>query len=604
MFVKHFGVRPINECMPQPSRADGFTSTGHAFTDQPAVSVEPAATLARGVTGLARAGSVGELLPALAASALEISGMHRAVVLLVDRRGATDSATARDPEGRLDAELLSAVRGSVGRRGIVDVLMGLDHTVWKSAEDLVVHHEPWLDAHDVRGLLGVPIRMRSGAATLILASTTPVPPTAAVLEAIERLAEVASATMDATQRLEDERRSRRSAERMLRELETIGAAADRRQVLRLAAEAVQRGIHDETVAAMVFTDGVVDVVESYGDAVDVAHLVRVVQHRSSVSRATQIDLTEPECQGLSARGVGRLMIVPIPPGVDTEAGGRLGWIVTSSSSRRRYTADDSSLAETVARQSSIALANVARLEAERDAPHRLEELDRLKSGFVASLSHGLRTPLTALVGYSELLAERAADDPSLVFASDMRREAAQLHTLIGNLLDASRLEAGMLQLNPRPLDGIELLSEAVEAARHAHPGRTVELATDTDRFVMVVDAERVRQVLAILLDNGLRYSPAEAPLEVRAVPSVDFGPTGTLQKGLRIHVDDRGPGVPAEERERIFERFARARDDIEGTGIGLFLARELIRAHGGSIEVGDRPGGGTRFAIWIPQQQL
>lgn len=552
---------------------------------------------------LADCGAVSELLPALATAALDISGMHRAVVLLVDRRGATDSATARGPDGMLDAELLAAVRGSVGRRGIVDVLMGLEHAVWKSAEDLVVHHEPWLDTHGVRSIIGVPMSMRNGAGTLIVTSTTAAPPDPEVIDTIEGLADVAASMIDAIQRLEDERRNRRSAERLLEQLESIGAASDRRLVLRLAAEAVQRGTLDDTVVAAFLVDGRIEAIEAEGDSMLATDVIRIVDHDSHVTAAQQLDLAAGAWSELASRGIGRALVVPVPPAGEPGVSNRLGWIVSYSTSRRRYVPDQLGLAETVARQASIALANVARLEAEREALHRLEELDRLKSGFVASLSHGLRTPLTALVGYSELLAERSAEDPSLSFAEDMRREAAQLHTLIGNLLDASRLEAGMLQLNPRPIDGVAMVTEAAEAARHAHPNRRVEVDAAVERFAMVADAERVRQVLAILLDNGLRYSPHHEAVHVTIEPSAEFGPRGTLQNGLRIHVDDRGPGVPADERERIFERFAQVRDDIEGTGIGLFLARELVRAHGGVIDVIDRPEGGTRFSVWMPKRQ-
>ena len=538
----------------------------------------------------------------LATAALAISGLKRAIVLVADRRGATDSATARDPEGLLDAQLLSDVRKSVGRRGIVDTLMSAVRPVWKSSEELVLHHEPWLEHHGVRGVLGVPVAIRSGAATLFLTSGSALPPDRDTVAAVEQLVEVAGSLIDAGRRLEDERRDRRAAELMLRELETISSGADARQVLRMATEAVKRNTEDETVAAALVVDGRLESVEAQGDRLHATTVLRRVQGRLAGSDAQQVELQGAGWNSLTDLGIGRLLAAPIMRGGEMGDIERIGWIVSYSSANRRFEQDELRVAETVARQASMALANVARLQAERDALNRLEELDRLKSGFVASLSHGLRTPLTALVGYSELLAEQAQNDPSLDFAEDMRREAARLQTLIGNLLDASRLEAGMLHLNPRPLDGVALIGEAIEAAAHLRPTRTIAFHSDVDRFAMVADAERIRQVFAILFENAMQYSGADDPVEVVALVSAEFGPAGTLQNGLRVHVDDRGPGVAAEDRERIFERFARVRDDIEGTGIGLFLARELTRAHGGTILVEDRDGGGTRFSVWLPQE--
>lgn len=576
-------------------------STGHTLTQQTSAVAHPGFALADSAARLARAGSLAELLPILATGALEISELNRAVVLAVDRRGATDTATARDPEGLLDAPLLSDVRGSVGRRGIVDVVMASNRPVWKAAEDLVVHHEPWLERHGVRGLLGVPIPMRTGAATLLLTSPTTVSPSDDVLASLEQLADVAGAIIDATRRLEDERGGRRVSELLLRELETIASSTDGRQVLRAAAEAIKNNTEDETTTAATVVDGQMGLVEAQGDRLHASAVLDQVNRAGTISGATQVDLGDPAWSTVRAHGIERLLVVPVVAGGDAEPKAPIGWIVSYGSSRRRYGNQDLKVAETVARQTSMALANVARLKAERDALMRLEELDRLKSGFVASLSHGLRTPLTALVGYSELLAEQSENDPSLYFANDMRREAAQLHTLIGNLLDASRLEAGMLQLNPRPLDAVAMVGEAIEAARHAHPTRVVEFHSDVERFAMVADAERIRQVFAILFDNGLRYSPENAPLDVTVMASAEYGPSGLLQNGVRVHVDDRGPGIDEADRERIFERFARVRDDIEGTGIGLFLARELVRAHAGTILVDDRDGGGTRFSVWLPQ---
>jgi signal transduction histidine kinase len=228
-----------------------------------------------------------------------------------------------------------------------------------------------------------------------------------------------------------------------------------------------------------------------------------------------------------------------------------------------------------------------------------EELRRQESArraFVATASHELRTPLTMLQGTMELLAEDLdegspdVDDAQRQVAT-ARRELLRLSTLAEELLDLSRLDAA-----------VALRSEAVELGELARAvAAEFELrARERDTVVEVVpphgpcwgrgDPDAVARVVRILIDNALRYG-GEGAIRV------------TASEDARVEVADRGPGVPPEERERIFERFyrGRVRGSEGGFGLGLAIGRELAERMGGTLTLADRPGGGTRFSLALPR---
>jgi signal transduction histidine kinase len=232
-----------------------------------------------------------------------------------------------------------------------------------------------------------------------------------------------------------------------------------------------------------------------------------------------------------------------------------------------------------------------------------EELRRQESArrsFVATASHELRTPLTMLQGTMELLEEDLRDGGDLLDAQDQvanaRRELLRLSALASELLDLSRLDAAV-QLRSEPVELGELArAVAAEFALRARERDVeIEVVPPPDACWARGDPDAVARVVRILLDNGLRYAPRGEPIRVMA--RCDDG-------GAAIEVSDRGPGIPAEEQDRVFERFHRGRGAgaASGFGLGLAIGRELAGRMNGSLRLAApaEDGGGARFVLTLP----
>lgn len=224
--------------------------------------------------------------------------------------------------------------------------------------------------------------------------------------------------------------------------------------------------------------------------------------------------------------------------------------------------------------------------------------ERDLKNFADIVSHELRHPLTLVKGYAASLArnwEKMVDAEREELLRDIVEGADRMDDLTRELLDRSRVSRGMVNLDRRPCDLAELARRA--AGEMGRKRRDVEIlvAVDEDPGPREVDAERLVSVMVILLENAVSYSPPGGPVKVRL---------GRLGERALVSVLDRGPGVAERERERIFERFYRAegasRYRADGLGIGLFLARELVEAHGGWIWCEPRAGGGSAFRFTIP----
>ena len=232
---------------------------------------------------------------------------------------------------------------------------------------------------------------------------------------------------------------------------------------------------------------------------------------------------------------------------------------------------------------------------------RQQELERLRSDFVARVSHELRTPLTPIRGFAGVLLLRGDE-----LTAEQRTEALEriveradhLGELVEDLLLVTRVErgevAGLVDVAPQDVD--EIAREVVARARDRQTGRTISYATQGGDGNAMADRERTRQILDALLDNACRYSPPDRPVEVELERDVD---------AVLVRVRDHGPGIPPEKRQAVFERFHRLEDPMTmrtgGVGLGLFLGSRLAEAMDGSLELENPPvGGGASFLLRLP----
>ena len=226
----------------------------------------------------------------------------------------------------------------------------------------------------------------------------------------------------------------------------------------------------------------------------------------------------------------------------------------------------------------------------------LEEVDRVRRDLVANVSHELRTPITALQAKLENLADGV--EPAAPATFDvMLRQVERLGRLVTQLLDLSRLESGAIPLQREPFAVEELLEDAAAECRLHAPDTPVEVSVNPPDLRVDADRERLHQVIANLLENAARHSPAGAAVHVVASRADRRAP-------VRIEVADAGPGIPDADADRVFERFYRAdaarSSDGGGAGLGLAIARWIVDLHGGSIRPERRHPTGCRMVVELP----
>lgn len=229
----------------------------------------------------------------------------------------------------------------------------------------------------------------------------------------------------------------------------------------------------------------------------------------------------------------------------------------------------------------------------------LAEVDRVRKDLIANVSHELRTPISALQAVLENLVD-GVGPPDPATLQTMLGQVERLGRLVTQLLDLSKLESGTFPLDSQPfaLKGVAERAAREVSLNAAHASdKRIELDVRVPEDLTVVgDPERVHQVLANLLDNAVRHSPDEAVVQLSA---------GAEDGSVRIDVIDEGPGIPAPDAERVFERFYRsdaARAASEGgTGLGLAIARWIIDLHGGDIKAESRSPHGCRMVVHLPR---
>jgi two-component system, OmpR family, phosphate regulon sensor histidine kinase PhoR len=228
-------------------------------------------------------------------------------------------------------------------------------------------------------------------------------------------------------------------------------------------------------------------------------------------------------------------------------------------------------------------------------------LDELKSEFVATASHELRTPLAAVYGAAQTLRRHdfALDEGGRErFISIIAEESERLSRIVNEILLANQLDSGRLDLVTEPFDAAELVARVVEASRaHLPPGVTLRVRMPDSLPPVDADREKVRQVLVNLIENAVKYSPDGGRIEVGLAPR---------GMAVRFFIKDKGLGIPAEEQERIFDKFYRldpamARG-VGGTGLGLYICSELVTRMGGRIWVESQEGEGSTFSFELPSE--
>jgi signal transduction histidine kinase len=220
--------------------------------------------------------------------------------------------------------------------------------------------------------------------------------------------------------------------------------------------------------------------------------------------------------------------------------------------------------------------------------------NRTLRDFLADVSHELRTPLTTIQGFAQAILDGTARDPHDVAESVriISNDAARMHRMVEDLLYLSRIESGQLSMDVERVDLVQLVEGAVKRARQRTNGRTMRLEAGPSPLGVTVDPHRIEQVLDNLLSNAIKHSPPDGDITVCTAPR---GPE------VHVRVHNTGSVVRPQDRDRIFERFFRAGDDDgTSTGLGLAIASQIARSHGGRIDVESAPQTGTAFTLVLP----
>ena len=342
-------------------------------------------------------------------------------------------------------------------------------------------------------------------------------------------------------------------------------------------------------------------IESLGEVKLTAPLANLIRGRIDDGRtyvthdvATDATLTEGQRGEQQALGVAAHITTALR-GADEI----VGLISVHQCTRRSWTEDEVELVKAVAREAGSALMHAQLYATERHAVERMRDIDQAKDAFFSSATHELRSPLTSIKGYTDLLLDGevgALNSEQVQMLDVIRRNSGRLLGLIQDLLDLSRLETSSLLPSYERFSLIELTEEIVLSLEPLCRKQNVRIRVDNDEapFVMA-DRAKLERALLNLVNNAVKFSSRNGLVTLR---------TRAYGEGVEIEVEDNGIGIPKSEHGQLFSRFFRASTAINarisGTGLGLTMVKSIVEAHNGTIEVDSVAGRGTRFVIRLP----
>lgn len=329
-----------------------------------------------------------------------------------------------------------------------------------------------------------------------------------------------------------------------------------------------------------------------GEALPAGALIETVMSTGeTVYRRDMSDHKHPEEVTLTRIGLHSRIGAPLLLGVRP-----IGMLAILRRQPEAFEPDEIELATLLGRLVATAVQNIRAYSAERETVEELRRLSALRADFVSLVSHELRSPMAAVIGASRTLQDRwreLSPEQRASFLALIGDETARLATLIGDVLDTSRIEAGTFSYAFSDVDLADLVRETVATMGLGQDEvSVVALAPETVPAVRG-DRERLKQVLMNLVENAVKYSPAGGEVDVRA-----WADNGVVL----VAVEDQGPGIPHEQHGLIFEKFGRANvgGGKPGSGLGLFIARSIAEAHGGKLGVRSAPGQGSTFTLELP----
>jgi len=346
-----------------------------------------------------------------------------------------------------------------------------------------------------------------------------------------------------------------------------------------------------------------------GEALAAARRATRVRKGEGVLGRTAITLEPVQVADIALSGAyeGRLREILIDSGIRAilavpmvREGHLIGCLAVTRNQPGEFPTETIELLRTFATQSALAIQNARLYQEIEDKSRQLEAASQHKSEFLANMSHELRTPLNAVIGFSEVLRDRMfgeLNEKQEEYLNDIHASGQHLLSLINDILDLSKIEAGRMELELTEFDLPATLENALTLVRERAGRHGIALTLNVDEGVEQVraDERKVRQVVLNLLSNAIKFTPAGGRIEVRAAPVDGF---------VEVSVSDTGVGIAPEDQEAIFEEFRQvgtAAKKVEGTGLGLALSRKFIELHGGRIWVKSEVGHGSTFTFTLPR---